>query len=266
MKNLKKDGYWFPHYSNTKNEPLIARMRMILGAEAYGIYIMILELMRDEEEYKLNSSYEVIAYNLNLQNHDIVKKVIEDFGLFEFENDSLIVSKRLNKLMSGYDKTIIDSQINGYKSALIKHRDYTKVDLKSLPNKEIQRIYQKEFLDIPPKMLDVVKTSGKVFKSSFNKESIGDESIADEKKINSNKIEDDVDFQILLKSYFNKLASDQSKIYEFVYDMRNNLTSENFPKRLEGFVQTLKENEVDLDTYDHFIELFIDHQNRNYGT
>ncbi|WP_164549914.1 Lin1244/Lin1753 domain-containing protein [Nonlabens ponticola] len=182
MKNQKKDAYWFPHYSNTRNEPLIAAMRMKLGVEGYGVYIMILEMMRDADEYKLNSTYEVIAYTLHLPNHDLVRKVIEDFGLFEFENDTIIICKRLAKLMSGYDQTIINSQISGYRSALVRYRGYEKNELRKYSNAEIIKIYTEEFSEDALEEPNFDKDFIKSLKDSSNKESIIDDSISQKRK------------------------------------------------------------------------------------
>lgn len=84
---MAKTCNYFSHDAGARNDSRILRLRMKLGAAGYGIYFMILERMRDEESYELSCDYSVIAYDLH-EDEDTVRAVIEDFGLFEFSQDS----------------------------------------------------------------------------------------------------------------------------------------------------------------------------------
>ena len=49
---MEKDAYYFPHFSNARHDRKIKRLRKELGAEGYGIYFMILEILREQTGFK----------------------------------------------------------------------------------------------------------------------------------------------------------------------------------------------------------------------
>ena len=59
---------------------------MDLGAEGYAIYFMILERLREEDDYKSKNDYMMIAYDLRVD-EEKVKKVINDYDLFIVDDD-----------------------------------------------------------------------------------------------------------------------------------------------------------------------------------
>lgn len=50
---MAKDAYYFSHDSNARNDPKILRMRRVYKSEGYGWYWALVEMLRDEEDYKL---------------------------------------------------------------------------------------------------------------------------------------------------------------------------------------------------------------------
>jgi len=49
---MNKEGYYFPHFCNARNDLKILRLRKDLGEEGYGIYFMLLELLREQPELR----------------------------------------------------------------------------------------------------------------------------------------------------------------------------------------------------------------------
>ena len=45
---MSKDTFWFKHDYNARNDEKILELRSIHGAEAYGVYWMIVETMADK--------------------------------------------------------------------------------------------------------------------------------------------------------------------------------------------------------------------------
>jgi hypothetical protein len=82
----KNDTPYFSHDANARNDERIIRLRMRHGAAGYGVYFMLLERLREESQYVATCDYEMIAFDLHVDS-DMVKSVIEDFGLFEFIED-----------------------------------------------------------------------------------------------------------------------------------------------------------------------------------
>ena len=53
---MAKDTFWFKHDYNARNDEKILELRSIHGAEAYGIYWMIVETMADNENGGIKAS------------------------------------------------------------------------------------------------------------------------------------------------------------------------------------------------------------------
>jgi hypothetical protein len=78
---MKKEAYYFSHDSNAKDDPKILQLRMELGWEGYGLFWALIELLRNESDYRMRTHYKSIAFALQTQ-EDRVKKLINDFDLF----------------------------------------------------------------------------------------------------------------------------------------------------------------------------------------
>ncbi|AYW50207.1 DUF4373 domain-containing protein [Tetragenococcus halophilus] len=90
---------YFPHDSNARNSDKLIPVRMKYGAEGYGIYFMILERLRDENNYMSVVDYNVIAFDLRVDTSK-VKDIVENFGLFAFtEKGECFYSESFNKRM-----------------------------------------------------------------------------------------------------------------------------------------------------------------------
>ena len=60
---------------------------MKLGAEGYGIFFMLIERLREEEEgYKSTIDYDTLAFDLRVE-PEKVKQVVENYDLFKFTED-----------------------------------------------------------------------------------------------------------------------------------------------------------------------------------
>lgn len=64
----------------------VARLRSEMGAEGFGIYIMLIELLTLNEG-RLPLDYELIGFNLNID-ADAVRRVVEHYDLFKIFTDS----------------------------------------------------------------------------------------------------------------------------------------------------------------------------------
>lgn len=99
--HMKKDAFYFPHFSNARNDRKIRRMIKKQGLESYAVYFMILEVLREQDEFKYPMhDIDLLADEFNTTD-DMVKNVIEDFGLFKLENGHFF-SPRLNEYMTPY--------------------------------------------------------------------------------------------------------------------------------------------------------------------
>lgn len=97
---MAKVSLYFSHDAGARNDPRVLRLRMQLGAEGYGIYFMILEWMRESENYTLAADIDVVAFDLRADAGK-VRAVLEDFGLFEKTGGGYVsasFSRRMEKM------------------------------------------------------------------------------------------------------------------------------------------------------------------------
>lgn len=99
-----KDAYYFPHDSNAHCDPKITMLFLEMGAMGYGIYWVIIEMLRNEPTYKMSFlDTDAVAYQSHCKDED-VRKVIREFGLFKYDDiDKIFWSESLITRMKDYD-------------------------------------------------------------------------------------------------------------------------------------------------------------------
>lgn len=75
-----------------RNEINIIRMRQRWGSAGYGVYVMLLELLRESEGQQVFYFPEALAYSLHENNIDMLESVCRDFSLFTFTDDDVMSS------------------------------------------------------------------------------------------------------------------------------------------------------------------------------
>lgn len=98
---------YFSHDSNARNDAKMLNLRMRLGAAGYGVYFMLLERMRESDDYTSVKDYNALAFDLRVD-ASVIKQVVEDFGLFAFADDgecfySESFLSRMRKMEKKYD-------------------------------------------------------------------------------------------------------------------------------------------------------------------
>ena len=81
----------------------VLAMRISEGAAGYGIYVMLLELLRDSETRSLVLNPKHLAFAINEPDTALVERVIKDYGLFEVAPDGAFRSPWLQSQMEEYD-------------------------------------------------------------------------------------------------------------------------------------------------------------------
>lgn len=79
-KTNEKDAYFFSHDCNARNDPKILALRSVYGAEGYGVYFMLIEILREQPEYKLAVNkyiWNTLAMQMQIQTEK-VQEIIED--------------------------------------------------------------------------------------------------------------------------------------------------------------------------------------------
>lgn len=104
---MAKETYYFSHDSNAITDTKILNMRADYGLEGYGLYWAIIEMLRNETNYKLEVSkntYRAIKTltNTSIDIEKFIKDCIEDYKLFA-EKDGFFFSNSLLKRMEQKD-------------------------------------------------------------------------------------------------------------------------------------------------------------------
>lgn len=144
---MKKDAYYFPHFSNARNDSKLIKLRRVLGIEGYGLYFMLLEVLREQTNFKFPIlGIEDLAYEWHISKEKIAS-VIKDFDLFEIHDNKFFSSKLIFYLQPYLEKSerarhaalIRWKNANAYANALQEHSkcDASKVEESKLNKSKI---------------------------------------------------------------------------------------------------------------------------------
>lgn len=99
---MNKDAYYFPHFSNARTDRKLRRVRKELGIEGYGIYYMILEVLREQEDFSYPlSDVDLLADDFGTSEQKI-QTVISKYGLFKLTEDDCFFSEKLIEYLKPY--------------------------------------------------------------------------------------------------------------------------------------------------------------------
>ena len=95
---------YLPHPSNMRTCDAVLAMRISEGAAGYGIYMMLLEMLRDADERRLTLNPAHLAFAINEADKTLVERVVKDYGLFTIGEDGRFSSPWLEDAMDEYDQ------------------------------------------------------------------------------------------------------------------------------------------------------------------
>ncbi|MFW0712794.1 DUF4373 domain-containing protein [Aliarcobacter butzleri] len=116
--NEKKETCYFSHDANAKDDFKIMLLIEELGLEGYGIFWILIETLREQQNYKYPLKLlSVLArkYNTTLVKLEVV---VRNYYLFEIEDECFFFSKSLNRRMEVMHKAIEQRKIAGQISAI----------------------------------------------------------------------------------------------------------------------------------------------------
>jgi len=114
---MNKDAYYFPHFSNARKDRKIMRVRKELGIEGYGIFFMILEVLRDEDNYRYPvEDIDLLADEFKTSEQK-VRTVVCNYNLFEVDEQEKFFSPKFDEFMQPYLKMKAQRRQAGLKSA-----------------------------------------------------------------------------------------------------------------------------------------------------
>jgi len=102
---MKKDAYYFPHFSNARNDSKLIKIRRVMGIEGYGLYFMLLEVLRDQTDFKMHiNTIEDLAFEWHISKGKIFA-VINNFDLFTISDDNFFSPKLIFYLQPYLEKS-----------------------------------------------------------------------------------------------------------------------------------------------------------------
>jgi len=111
-----KDVGYFPHYINARNDRKLRKARLQLGIEAYAIYFMTLEVLREQKEYKYPiADLDILSddFGTTLQK---VQVIVLNYGLFDIDPNEQFFSPAQKLAMSKFDRIKEINRLKGIKS------------------------------------------------------------------------------------------------------------------------------------------------------
>lgn len=114
---MQKDAYYFPHFCNARHDRKIKRLRKELGLEGYGIYFMLLETLREQQDLMFPmDDIDLLAEEFGTSEQKI-RVTICNYELFELDQDQKFFSPKMLVYLEPYFKMKNQRREAGLKSA-----------------------------------------------------------------------------------------------------------------------------------------------------
>ncbi len=98
----QKDAYYFPHFSNARHDRKIRRVLKELGVEGYGIYFMLLEVLREQSDLRYPiADIDLLADEFRTSEAKI-QTIISKYDLFEIDQEEMFFSPKQIKYLQPY--------------------------------------------------------------------------------------------------------------------------------------------------------------------
>ena len=113
--------YYFPHPTNLRIGKDVIRMRRAEGAAGYGIYIMLLELVRDSEDQQVFDDPDSLAFAIHEDDVSLISRICHDYSLFTLTDDGYLRSPFLAMCQQQADERAAKAREWGRKGAAARY-------------------------------------------------------------------------------------------------------------------------------------------------
>jgi hypothetical protein len=129
-----KDAYYFSHDSNAKDDPKIMLLIDDLGLEGYGIYWVLIELLRDQPDYRYELRYTKNIARKYGTSQIKVEQVIARYNLFVIDDGIYFYSMSLINRMEKLDNLRKARSNAGKKGNEVRWNKLSQSDTKAIAN------------------------------------------------------------------------------------------------------------------------------------
>jgi hypothetical protein len=114
---MEKEAFYFPHFCNARHDRKIRRLRKELGTEGYGIYFMLLETLREQQDlmYPL-ADLDLLAEEFGVSEAK-VRVAVCNYQLFEIDEEEKFFSPKMLVYLEPYFRMKEQRKLAGKASA-----------------------------------------------------------------------------------------------------------------------------------------------------
>jgi hypothetical protein len=114
---MDKEAFYFPHFCNARHDRKIRRLRRELGVEGYGIYFMLLETLREQQDlmYPMDD-LDLLSDEFGVSEAKI-RTTICNYELFEVDTDQKFFSPKMLVYLEPYFRMKQQRKLAGKASA-----------------------------------------------------------------------------------------------------------------------------------------------------
>ena len=137
---------YFCHPSSMSMMEDVLKMRMSEGSAGFGLYVMLLEQLRNSDSYSIKFEPAVLAWSLHEPDIDRLTRVVQDYGLFTIAEDGTMSSPWLCSVMAEHDNKRAKLSAAGKKSAALRQQSANVVTttLPAAPKPPLKEVDQKQ--------------------------------------------------------------------------------------------------------------------------
>lgn len=96
-----KDKPYFKHDIDARSDCRVIKIRQKFGAKGYGIYFMLIEILRSSKKYETKLDLDTLAFDIH-EEKETIKEIIHNYGLFKINKD-IFYSPSLKTRMKNLD-------------------------------------------------------------------------------------------------------------------------------------------------------------------
>lgn len=116
---------YIPIPTNLHQSGKVLAMMAREGAHGYGVFLLLLQLARDDEDRWLPNDVAQLSYAIRETDTELVGRILQNYELFQPTNDKFVECPVLSDLMAEYDTKKAAAQAAGKRGAAARYAKAT---------------------------------------------------------------------------------------------------------------------------------------------